>query len=49
MREQEYLLLKDICEKRGEDVSGFVRRAIKKELAKLGYLSEAEKKALGEL
>ena len=32
---------------RGEDVSDFVRRAIKVELAKLSFLSAEEKKALG--
>ena len=39
--------LKSICKDRGEDVSDFVRRAIKKDLANLGYLSRRERKALG--
>ena len=39
--------LEEICDARGEDVSSFVRRAVKKELAALGYLTEAECKALG--
>jgi|GEM_PF-1355505 hypothetical protein len=40
------LLLK-VCEARAEDMSGFVRRAIRRELAHLNYYSAAEKKALG--
>ncbi len=43
----QYQKLKQTCELRGEDVSGFVRRAIYTELAKLGILSPEEKKALG--
>lgn len=39
--------LKKICEQRGEDVSDFIRRTIYTELARLGYLSDAECKALG--
>jgi len=40
-------LLKQVCKARGENVSSFIRRAIRTELAKLSYLSEADKKALG--
>jgi hypothetical protein len=40
-------LLRKVCEARGEDVSSFVRRAVKRELALLTFLSEEEKKALG--
>ena len=40
-------LLREVCRARGEDLSDFVRRAIKMELAMLSYLSDAEKKALG--
>jgi len=40
-------LVKEICEVRGEDVSSFLRRAILTELARLSYLTPAEKKALG--
>ena len=40
-------LLKEVCRSRGEDVSDFVRRSVKKELATLGYLSVEEKRALG--
>lgn len=40
-------LIRKIARARGEDLSDFVRRAVKTELARLGYLSEEEKKALG--
>jgi len=40
-------LLVKVSKARGEDISDFVRRAFKKELALLGYLSDADKKALG--
>jgi len=40
-------LLEKICRARGEDPSGFVRRAVRKEFAALSYLPEEEKKALG--
>ena len=40
-------LLNKICKARGEDISDFVRRAIKMEFARLSFLSEEEKKALG--
>ena len=40
-------LLQSVCKARGEDVSDFVRRATRKELARLSYLSAEEKKALG--
>ncbi len=40
-------LLKKICKARGENLSNFVRRAIKAELARLSYLTEDERKALG--
>ena len=41
-----YSLLKRVAQARGEDVSDFVRRAIKRELARLSYLGEEERKAL---
>jgi hypothetical protein len=44
---EEKELLRRICRARGEDLSSFVRRAIRMELARLSYLSEEEKKALG--
>lgn len=40
-------LLERVCEARGEDLSDFVRRAIKRELASLSYYSDETKKALG--
>jgi uncharacterized protein (DUF1778 family) len=40
-------LLEKVCKARGEDVSDFVRRSIRKELASLSFLSAEEKKALG--
>jgi len=40
-------LLKHVCRSRGEDVSDFVRRAIRTELAKLSFLNPIDKKALG--
>jgi len=46
MRREDVELIKRICEARGEDVSDFVRRAVRRELARLSFLSEEEKKAL---
>jgi predicted DNA-binding protein len=42
-----YILLKEVAEKRGEDMSTFTRRAILKELAELELLNEEHKKFLG--
>ena len=47
MPEEDKALLERVCKARGEDVSDFVRRSIRKELARLSFLSPAEKKALG--
>lgn len=47
MHEKDITLLKQVCQLRGENVSGFVRRAVKMELARLSFLSDEEKKALG--
>ena len=47
LREADYLILKKVCDARGEDVSNFVRRAIKVALAQLSFYGEEEKKALG--
>jgi hypothetical protein len=44
---QDREILDKVCEARGEDISDFVRRAIKKELAGLSYYPEETKKALG--
>ena len=40
-------LLEKVCEARGEDISDFIRRAIRKELASLSFYPEDVKKALG--
>jgi len=40
-------LLEKVCNARGEDLSDFVRRAIRKELASLSFLPDDQKKALG--
>jgi hypothetical protein len=40
-------LLEKVCKARGEDVSDFVRRSVRKELASLSYLPAEDKKALG--
>jgi len=42
-------LIDKICKARGEQLSDFIRRAIKKELASLNFLSDETKKALGVL
>jgi len=40
-------LLEKICRARGESLSSFVRRALRMEFARLGFLSQDEAKALG--
>lgn len=40
-------LIDKVCKARGEDISDFLRRAIRKELASLNYYSDEVKKALG--
>jgi len=40
-------LVEEVSKKRGECLSTFIRRAVKRELARMSYLSENEKKALG--
>ncbi len=40
-------LLQKVSEARGEDLSDFIRRAVRKELASLNYYSTDVKKALG--
>jgi predicted DNA-binding protein len=45
--EELYQLLSKVCRNRGEDVAGFIRRAILRELAELSFLPEEQKKALG--
>jgi hypothetical protein len=45
--EELYNLLNQVCADRGEDVAGFIRRSILKELASLSFLGPEQKKALG--
>lgn len=40
-------LIERVCKSRGEDVSDFVRRSVRKELASMSYLPAEDKKALG--
>ena len=44
---QDRMLLEKVCEARGEDLSNFIRRSIKKELASLSFYPDDVKKALG--
>jgi len=47
LKAEDRALLFKVCEARGEDPSGFIRRAIRKQLAELGYFDDDTKKALG--
>jgi hypothetical protein len=47
MKTEDILLLRKVCQARGENLSNFVRRAVRMELARLSFLSDEEKKALG--
>jgi len=40
-------ILKKVASARGLDMADFLRELVRRELAKLGYLSEEEEKALG--
>ena len=42
-------LLRKVCEGRRETITDFVRRSVMSELARLSYLPDSEKKALGVL
>jgi hypothetical protein len=44
---EDKVLLEKVAKARGEDISSFIRRSYRRELASLSYLSENEKKALG--
>lgn len=46
MSKEDVELIKRICKARGEDLSDFVRRSVRRELARLSFLSTEEKKAL---
>ena len=45
--EDDRRLIEQVCEARGENISSFLRRAIKRELASLNYYTDDVKKALG--
>jgi uncharacterized protein (DUF1778 family) len=45
--QEDKILLEKVSKARGEDVSDFVRRSIRKELASLSFLSAADEQALG--
>lgn len=42
-----YELIKNVAESRGMDLADLLRELVKRELARLGYLSGEEMKALG--
>ena len=41
-------LVEEVCATRGEAISSFMRRVVKRELVRLGYLGDDVKRALGE-
>lgn len=45
LADAEFALIQRVAKLRGEDLSSFVRRSIKLELLRLGYLTEAESEA----
>jgi len=45
-KEEIYSLMKKVAEVRGEDMSDFIRRAVRIHLAMLGYLDEEKKRLL---
>lgn len=47
LQPQDKELLERVCKARGEDISDFIRRAVRKELASLSYYPDETKKALG--
>jgi len=46
LRTEDLHLIKKVCKARGETPSTFVRRALRRELGRLSFLSAMEKKAL---
>ena len=44
---EELTLMRKVSKTRGEDVSSFIRRAVKKELVSLGFYNEKTKRTLG--
>ena len=47
LTKRDLALLVKVSRARGEDPSSFIRRAMRMELARLGFLSEEEMQALG--
>ena len=45
--EQDFNLMRKLCDLRGEDVSDFIRRSVKSEFARLGFSADEDRKALG--
>ena len=45
--EQTYALIRQVAERRGMDLADLLREMVRTELARLSYLSPADKKALG--
>lgn len=45
--ENDRSILEEVCEARGETMSNFVRRTLRKELASMSYYPAPVKKALG--
>ena len=39
-------LIQKVCSDRGENVANFARRAMKRELARMGYMNKEQAKAL---
>jgi len=46
-RIREDILLRKVCLARGENISNFVKRPVRMELARLSFLTNEEKKILG--
>lgn len=49
IEEHDLKLAQTVAEKRGEGLADFVRRSIRAELSRLGFLSKSDAKALGVL
>ena len=47
IQKEDRKLLDIVCKARGEDISDFVRRSIRKELASLNFYNQETKRALG--
>lgn len=46
IEKKDLVLMRKITNNRGDNVSNFIRISIRKELARLGFLSKIEKKSL---